>query len=139
MKPALRSIATALILSLTSPAGAVDLVVNRNTPVKNLSLNMVRAIFGMRLTSWPDGMPIHVFVLGDKTSLHSDFSKQILGVFPHQLRRAWNRQIYAGIGQAPARLESEKEMREKVAETPGAIGYISEEMLNEQIRKVAVE
>lgn len=139
MRPALRSISAALLLSLTSPAGAVDLVVNRNTSVENLPLNMVRAIFSMRLTSWPDGMPIHVFVLGDKTPLHADFSKQILGVFPHQLRRAWNRQIYAGIGQAPDRLENEQEMRKKVAETPGAIGYISEEMLNEQIRKIAVE
>jgi len=100
---------------------------------------MVRSIFSMRMTSWPDGMPIQVFVLGDKTPLHSEFSKKILGVFPHQLRRAWNRQIYAGIGQAPAKLESEEEMLDKIATTPGAIGYISEDMINEQIRKIAVE
>ena len=67
------------------------------------------------------------------------FSKQILGVFPHQLRRAWNRQIFAGTGQAPAKVESEQEMAEMVAKTPGAIGYVSEDMLNEQIRKIAVE
>ncbi len=93
----------------------------------------------MRMTSWPNGMPIRVFVLGDKNDLHADFSKRILGVFPHQLRRAWNRQIFSGIGQAPERVESEAEMRNRVAETPGAVGYLSEDMINEQIRTIAVE
>ena len=139
MKPAFRGIAAVLLLALSAPTSAVDLVVNKDAPVQNMSLSMVRAIFSMRMTSWPGGMPIHVFVLGDKTPLHAEFSKQILGVFPHQLRRAWNRQIYAGTGQAPSKLESEEEMRKQVAETPGAIGYISEDMINEQIRKIAVE
>jgi len=139
MKAALRSITILTLLSLSTPSDAVDLVVNQAVPADSLTRSTVRSIFSMRMTSWPDGMPIQVFVLGDKTVLHTDFSKQILGVFPHQLRRAWNRQIFAGTGQAPAKLESEEEMREMVANTPGAIGYISEEMMNDQIRKIAVE
>ena len=139
MKPALRTIAILSLLCLSAPSDAVDLVVNQAVPADTLSRSTVRSIFSMRMTSWPNGMPIQVFVLGDKSALHADFSKQILGVFPHQLRRAWNRQIFAGTGQAPAKLESEEEMRDMVAKTPGAIGYISEEKLNEQIRKIAVE
>jgi ABC-type phosphate transport system substrate-binding protein len=139
MKAALRGITVLTLLCLSPPSDAVDLVVNQAAPVETLSRSVVRSIFSMRMTSWPDGMPIQVFVLGDKTALHADFSKQILGVFPHQLRRAWNRQIFAGTGQAPAKLESEEEMRDMVAKTPGAIGYISEEMINDQIRKIDVE
>ncbi len=139
MKAALRGIAILTLLCLSPPSNAVDLVVNQAVPVDTLSRSMVRSIFSMRMTSWPDGLPIQVFVLGDKTSLHAEFSKQILGVFPHQLRRAWNRQIFAGTGQAPAKLENEEEMRDMVAKTPGAIGYISKDMINDQIRKIDVE
>jgi ABC-type phosphate transport system substrate-binding protein len=139
MKAALRGIAILTFLCLSPQSMAVDLVVNQAVSVETLSRSMVRSIFSMRMTSWPDGLPIQVFVLGDKTALHAEFSKQILGVFPHQLRRAWNRQIFAGTGQAPAKLESEEEMREMVAKTPGAIGYISEDKMNDQIRKIDIE
>jgi ABC-type phosphate transport system substrate-binding protein len=139
MKSALRGILSASLLFITSTTGAVDLVVNQDVPVENLTRSVARSIFSMRMTTWPNGLPIQVFVMGDKTSLHASFSKQILGVFPHQLRRAWNRQIFAGTGQAPAKVDTEQEMAKMVAKTPGAIGYISEEKLNEQIRKIAVE
>jgi ABC-type phosphate transport system substrate-binding protein len=139
MKPALRYLASALLLFVTANSGAVELIANPEVPAENLSRSVVRSIFSMRMTSWPSGMPIRVFVLGDKSNLHASFSKRILGVFPHQLRRAWNRQIFSGTGQAPEKVESEREMLEKVAHTPGAIGYISEEMINEQIRTLAVE
>jgi ABC-type phosphate transport system substrate-binding protein len=129
----------ALFLCLAVNSHAVELIANSTVPQENLSRSMVRSIFSMRMTSWPNGMPIRVFVLGDKDELHAQFSKRILGVFPHQLRRAWNRQIFSGIGQAPEKVESKREMLDKVSHTPGAIGYLPEDMINEQIRKIAVE
>lgn len=139
MKPAFQYLASAILFFVTANSGAVELIANPEVPAENLTRSVVRSIFSMRMTSWPSGMPIRVFVLGDKNNLHASFSKRILGVFPHQLRRAWNRQIFSGTGQAPEKVESEREMLDKVARTPGAIGYISEEMINEQIRTLAVE
>lgn len=139
MKPALQRVLAAILLCLTANSSAVEVIANLEVPTESLRRSVVRSIFSMRMTSWPSGIPIRVFVLGDKNDLHSSFSKRVLGVFPHQLRRAWNRQIFSGTGQAPEKVESEQEMREKVAHTPGAIGYISEEMINEQIRTLAVE
>lgn len=139
MKPSLRVTILTLLFCLASNSGAVELITNLEVSEETLSRSLVRSIFSMRLTSWPSGMPIRVFVLGDKNKLHASFSKRILGVFPHQLRRAWNRQIFSGTGQAPQRVESEREMLDKVARTPGAIGYISKDMINEQIRTLSVE
>jgi hypothetical protein len=58
---------------------------------------------------------------------------------PHQLRRAWNRQIYSGIGQAPNKVDTEAEMRRLIASTPGAIGYLPEDQINEHVRKVEIK
>jgi hypothetical protein len=91
------------------------------------------------MTQWPDGTPVRVFVLGDKNPLHAAFSKQILGVFPHQLRRAWNRQIFSGTGQAPNKVETATEMHYQIENTSGAIGYLPEEQLNEHIRTIEIE
>jgi len=91
---------------------------------KNLSVNTLRAIFGMRMQTWEDGTKIRVFVLPDDAPLHQKFSKGMLNVFPYQLRSAWDRLVFSGIGQAPIKVDSAEEMLEKVANTPGAVGYL---------------
>lgn len=120
-------------------ACALEVVSNPSVKTDSLSLSSLRAIFSMRMTQWPDSTPIRVFVLGDKNPIHSEFSKTVLGVFPHQLRRAWNRQIYSGTGQAPIKVDSEAEMHLKIESTPGAIGYLPEDQINEQVRSIEIE
>lgn len=105
----------------------------REQPATDLmSKNSLRAIFGMRLRTWPDGSPIRVYVLPDRHPLHTRFCKNVLEVFPHQLRVAWDRLIYSGTGQAPTEIESESEMRTRIASTPGAIGYSSEALADDR-------
>ena len=139
MRTAYQAFVVGLLLCLCGTANSVDLVINRDIDYQSVSRHTLRSIFSMRMTQWPNGTPIHVFVMGDKTTQHANFSKHILGVFPHQLRRAWNRQIYSGMGQAPIRVKSEQEMREQIEKTPGAIGYLSEEYINDRVRKLSVE
>ncbi|MES9946526.1 MAG: hypothetical protein B6D77_12000 [gamma proteobacterium symbiont of Ctena orbiculata] len=139
MKTAYFAFIFGFLLCFCEAAQSVDLVINPDVTQEKLSRHTLRSIFSMRKTQWPDGKPIHVFVLGDKSDLHRRFTKQLLGLFPHQLRRAWNRQIYSGMGQAPIRVESEHEMQERVANTPGAIGYLSEGRFNEYVRTISIE
>ncbi|MEN8166934.1 MAG: hypothetical protein ABFR65_05575 [Pseudomonadota bacterium] len=127
------------MLYASMQASALEIVSNPSVKTDSLSLSSLRAIFSMRMTQWSDSTPIRVFVLGDKNPVHSEFSKTVLGVFPHQLRRAWNRQIFSGTAQAPIKVESEAEMRLKIESTPGAIGYLPKDQINEQVRSIEIE
>lgn len=139
MKTAYFTFILGLVLCFSETAQSLDLVINPDVSQETLSRNTLRSIFSMRKTQWPNGKPIQVFVMGDKSDLHRRFTKQLLGLFPHQLRRAWNRRIYSGMGQAPIRVESEQEMREQVAKTSGAIGYLSEGYNDGQVRTIKIE
>ena len=110
----------------------------QQTP-SSISKNALRAIFGMRLRNWPDQTPARVFVLPDENPTHSAFSKQILNIYPHQLRLGWDRLVFSGTGQAPIEVASEDEMREKVAKTPGAIGYLRRSMVNDSVRILQIQ
>jgi hypothetical protein len=94
----------------------------------------LRAMFGMRLSKWPSGTPIKVFVMKDDVPEHAFFSKNILQVFPHQLRLAWDRQVFSGQGQYPEQVASTQEMLSKVASTPGAVGYIKTNEVTSNVR-----
>ena len=114
-------------------------VANPGISEQTVSKNALRAIFGMRLQVWPDGNPIKVFVLPDDHPIHIDFSKEVINVFPYQLRAAWDRLVFSGTGQAPIEVRTEEEMRTQVAATPGAIGYLREAMVNDQIRVLQIK
>ena len=134
-----------LALSLLLPrlamgAEEVVAVVNKGTAVTlPMSRYELSSIFGMRQTSWPDGSMIRVYVLADDNQLNSLFCKQILRVFPHQLRQAWDRLVYSGTGQAPVVLSSSKEMATRIANTPGAVGYLPKDVKDDNIAILPVE
>lgn len=118
---------------------AQEVVVHPTVTHETIARSTLRAIFGMRLRNWPDGMPIVVFVLRSDDPAHAAFTKQTLDMFPHQLQRAWNRLVYSGTGQAPMVVSSPQEMADKIATTPGAVGYLSRDWINEKLRVLSVE
>ena len=132
-----------IILLVSCPLSAADdvvAVVRKGTPIEiPISRIMLSSIFSMRLTAWPDGTAIRVFVLPDDNQLNSVFCKQILRLFPHQLRISWDRLVYSGTGQAPVVLNSTQEMESRIATTPGAIGYLPKETKDDNVAILLVE
>lgn len=100
--------------------------IGRGFPNKGFSQEQLREIFFARQSKWPDGTPIRVFVLPDDHPLHIRFAKEILSVYPYQLRSAWDRMLFAGTGVPPTVVDNIEEMRRRVEETRGAIGYLEE-------------
>ncbi|MBA3494867.1 MAG: hypothetical protein H0T87_12330 [Gammaproteobacteria bacterium] len=91
-----------------------------------LDREQLRAIFFVRQTKWPNGTPVRVFVLPDRHALHIRFTKEVLGVYPYQLRSTWDRMVYSGTGVPPTVVQGVDEMRSRVDATPGGIGYLEE-------------
>lgn len=117
------SLALALLSAAVPAAEPADLLVNPDHAALELDREQLRAIFMMRMRTWPDGAAVRVFVLPDNHELHEAFVRQRLGTFPYVLRGNWDRLVYTGTGLAPTVVASEGELRERVLSTPGAIGY----------------
>ena len=105
-------------------------------PPPPLSRDILRSIFAMRLTVWPDGTRIQVLVLPDDHPLHRRFSKSVLGLFPYQLRQTWDQGVFSGTGEAPLEVHDLETMREELRQTPGAIGYLPAQPLQEGLHRV---
>ena len=123
-----------LCSTLVSVGNATEIVVNQSVPVGEYSLNKTRAIFTMRQRFWSNGKKVQVFVLADNHPLHKTFTKKKLHMFPHQLRRVWDRMVFSGTGRAPVILNTEEEMLDKISNTPNAIGYLNSGTENEKLR-----
>lgn len=110
------------------------LIVHPQNTFSQLTRNNLRAIFAMRTPQWPNGEPIHVFVLEDNDPIHISFCKHLLEMLPYQLRRVWDRQVFSGTGIAPIAVKTEKEMLERIASTEGSIGYLLPENVDKSVK-----
>ena len=104
----------------------------------DVSRNTLRAIFLMRYAKWDDGMPVKVYVFSDTDPNHEMFTKEILRFLPRQLRQAWDRQVFSGLGQYPEQVFSVQDMLNKVKTTPGSVGYISMQEVTKDVRILQV-
>jgi hypothetical protein len=118
-----------MLISMGAPAFAdsqsAEIIVNPALERVPLNRSLLRAIFTMQLRAWPNGPPVRVFVLPDNNPLSDRFYREQLGIYSYMLRAAWDRMVFTGTGLAPTVVQSEREMRERVLSTPGAIGYVS--------------
>jgi hypothetical protein len=113
-----------LCLPVNAMAASVDILVSPDQAKTHLDRSLLRAIFTMRLRQWPDGTPVHVFVLPDRDAATDRFCREQLGTYPYVMRDTWDRMVFTGTGLAPTVVGSEQEMRERIRSTPGAIGYV---------------
>jgi hypothetical protein len=140
MRPAYLLLLICVLLGVPDSGEArPTVVVNPNVEQTGISLNGLRAIFGMRHRKWSDGSLVRVFVFERNEDAHRRFCTEVLHVLPHQLQRSWDRLIFSGAGQAPIQVSSEAEMRALVAATPGAIGYLPGNPNSEQLQVLSVE
>ncbi|WP_296804873.1 hypothetical protein [Thiocapsa sp.] len=138
MRNILESLVGVALCCVSLHACPQELIAHRDAGVESLTRNEARLFFTMRLKNWPNGTLVKVFVLPDNNALHNRFSNEILGLYPYQLRRVWDRQIFSGTGQAPTTVSSEQEMLDRIATTPGAIGYADGPIDDSSIRLLEV-
>ncbi len=133
-KNRLNSLFLCISLCLNAQAlEASEVIVSTSVIGQLKDFHELRAIFTLRTLYWPNGEKIRVFVLPDNNAVHKEFVKEKLGMFPHQLRRTWNRMTYTGTGQPPVTVDSMAEMLDKVQHMDNAIGYINRRVDDESI------
>lgn len=127
-----------LVILWNLPAAAQELVAHRDVMIETLTRNEARLYLTMRLKHWPDGTRVKVFVLPDDAALHRRFVNGVLGLYPYQLRRVWDRQLFSGTGRAPVTVSSIEELLRRVETTPGALGYAETDASSPNLRTIEV-
>ena len=127
------------LTSLTVPSSlclAAEVVVHPCVDEPWLTRSFARLLFTMRVLRWRGGGKVQVFVLPDRHPLHQKFAKELLNLYPRQLRRVWERNRFSGAGAVPIEVTSVDEMLARVASTPGAIGYLPDGRGRDKVRVI---
>ncbi|WP_432467926.1 hypothetical protein [Agarivorans sp. Z349TD_8] len=127
---------TMVFCSLFSLSFAIDAqtwIVSNPSHQTEVTPKSIRSIFSLRQKNWSNGRAIQVVVMENNSELHKDFCLDALKLFPYQLSRIWERQIYTGTAIAPIVVSTEHDMLNMIKLNPNAIGYASQEVENEEL------
>jgi ABC-type phosphate transport system substrate-binding protein len=118
--------------------GADDIAVvvaAASVPDSSVTMATVAGIYLRKRQMWHDHSRIVAVNLPATHPLRHDFSLRVLGRDPAALQAYWNKEYFHGV-LPPIVLASEEAVMRFVAETPGAIGYVSNCMVDKRVAVV---
>ncbi len=119
----------ALALGAALPAARAEepykVVINSANTTGALSREKLAAYFLKKEARWSDGGKIVVVDRNPGAAVRVAFSKGVLAKDVAAVKSYWQRQLFSGRETPPAELDSDREVLDFVAKTPGAIGYVS--------------
>ena len=115
---------TLILVHVTNCFGQVAVIAHKDVKQSSIDKEVVEKIYKLLKKNWDDGNKIVVFDLKDNDNLEDSFYSY-LGENHNKMKKLWLKKQLTGEGTAPKAFGSENAILEKVAETDGAIGFIS--------------
>ncbi len=127
-----------LFMALVLLAGAaaqaqVVIIVNKSVPEGSITASKLNDIYSLRQKTWSDGKPIVPLTLKSDNEVSEKFYGA-LGASSMEMKKVWMRDQLTGEGKPPESMGSTDEILEKVASTPGAIGFIEASKVNAKVK-----
>jgi ABC-type phosphate transport system substrate-binding protein len=129
-----------LCLLLSGETGAsaqVAVIAHKSVPVEEISRSELLDFYTGDIKSWSNGMSVVVLDLKPKGEVRDAFYKY-LGKTSSRMKSIWMRNMLSGEGDPPESLQSEADVLKKVATTPGAIGFVRQSTVDEQVKTLMI-
>ena len=130
-------IAIVTILFLFSWAEAsfsqVAVIAHKSVPVDTIKKSELLDFYTGDIKKWNDKQPVVILDLKPRGDTKKAFYK-FLGKSPSRMKSIWLKKMLSGEGDPPMFMSSEEEMLKKVASTPGAIGYVKQAKVSEEVK-----
>ena len=125
------------LLSLFGSLSAqVAVIAHPDVPVESIDENTLLDFYSGDIREWNNGEKITVYDLKKAKEVKDVFYKH-LGKSSSRMKSIWMKKMLAGEGEPPEAIQDEKSMLLKVAETPGAVGFISVENVDNSVKLIA--
>jgi ABC-type phosphate transport system substrate-binding protein len=127
---------TAILLCKTALNAQVVIIANKSVSLSNVNKAKIVNIYSLTIKNGDNGEKIVLFDLKNDNITKSKFYSYI-GKSNSDMKMVWMRAQLTGAGFAPTAVMSEEDVLTKVANTPGAIGYISAKLVDSSVKVLA--
>ncbi len=119
-----------------APAQVV-VIAHKSVQLDTITSAKLFELYSRETRLWNNGLPVMVFDLKPKGNVKDIFYK-FLGKSINRMKSIWMVNMLSGEGAPPESLKSEEEMLIKVASTPGAVGFISQAKVKDDVKVLVI-
>jgi len=118
----------------------VAVIANKNVPVGDISIAVLKDIYTGRTTYWADGQSVKLAVLGDQTNDQTDVAlEEVSGMNTSHFKTFWQRMVFSGRGQQPQKFGDTAALMAYVAATKGAIAIVFADASLKGVKKLEIK
>jgi len=121
-----------LVAAVSVKLQAQVTVISNKSVNETVNQTMLTNIYTMVYSKWSSGSKV-VVIDNNESSVHGKFYS-FIGKDPASVRKEWLKKQLTGEGKAPESLNSDEEVINKVASTPGAIGFVKSSSVNKSVK-----
>ena len=132
MRSTFALLALLMLATLHAPAQVV-VIANRSVPESSLTPAQVLDIYLLNARTWSDGQVVSLMCLRENELVEKKFFG-ILRRTPLEMRKVWLRAQLSGQARPPEMITTEEDMVHRVAATPGAIGFVTREKVQGNVK-----
>lgn len=126
-----------ILCEINIASAQVAVIAHKSVQPNSITKEKLLEYYSRETRLWGDGQPVVVFDLKPKAKIKDMFYKS-LGKSVNIMKSIWMVNMLSGEGEPPESVNSENEMLKKVANAPGAIGFISQAKTNDSVKILAV-
>jgi ABC-type phosphate transport system substrate-binding protein len=132
-------VAIGIALTSSSSVAKADVVavVSAKSLITSLSMSQVADIFSGKASRFPNGVLAFPIDQTEGATVRDQFYSKVAGKSAAQIKAYWSKIIFTGRGQPPPIASNSVDMKKRVSENPGAIGYIDRSLVDESVRVVS--
>ena len=137
LKPWLVPLLLCLPVPTSGAEAQVVVIAHPAVTLDTLSRSELMDYYTGDLSFWPDDLAVVLLDLKPKNATKETFY-DYLGKRPSRLKSIWMKRMLSGEGDPPEAMKSEPEIVEKVASTPGALGFVSRALVTDKVKTLLI-
>jgi ABC-type phosphate transport system substrate-binding protein len=126
--------ASLIFFVLQTASAGVAVIGNPGLSVDSITAAQVADIFLGKMPKLADGTSITVIEHQEGDSVKDEFYNKVVGKSPSQLKAYWAKLVFTGEGVPPKEYAGDKAVKDRVAATPGAIGYVNDDSVDKSVK-----
>lgn len=107
----------------TPPDNKIAIISSVN--ITALSAQQIRNLYSLKKKLLPNNIRASLIRLPLSHTSTKAFCHNFYGLYPYQLQRLWDRQVFSGKAIAPKQVDNELEVIKLIISSPNSLGYIS--------------
>ena len=126
-----------LVLSSTGIAAQVAVIAHKSIAVDKIGKSQLLDLYTGDKSFWHGGKPAIVFDLKQQSETRRIYYR-FLGMRSSRIKSIWLKRMLSGDAEPPKSFASEEEMLKRVASTPGAVGFVAQSKVNDDVKVIAI-